>query len=65
VCAYIRCNRCDFHAGSLIDRCYSVDRSLGEGTFGKVFRVKRTSDGHIFALKLLKLWTVEPAERDK
>lgn len=65
MCAYIGCNRCDFHSGSLIDGRYSVDRPLGEGTFGKVFRVKRISDGKIFALKLLKLWAVESLEREK
>lgn len=65
MCAYISCNRCDFHTGSLIDGKYSVDRPLGEGTFGKVFRVKRISDGRMFALKLLKLWTVESIEREK
>lgn len=65
MCAYISCNRCDFHTGSVIDGRYSVDRPLGEGTFGKVFRVRRISDGKIFALKLLKLWTVEALEREK
>lgn len=65
MCAYINCNRCDFHAGSVIDNKYAVDRPLGEGTFGKVFRVKRLSDGKIFALKLLKLWAVESLEREK
>lgn len=65
MCAYISCNRCDFHSGSVIDGKYTVDRPLGEGTFGKVYRVKRNSDGKIFALKLLKLWAVEPIEREK
>lgn len=65
MCAYINCNRCDFHTGSLIDGKYIVDRPLGEGTFGKVYRVKRNSDSRIFALKLLKLWAVEPIERAK
>lgn len=65
MCAYISCNRCDFHAGSIIDGKYLVDRPLGEGTFGKVFRVKRKSDGQILALKLLKLWSVEALEREK
>ncbi len=63
--AYISCNRCDFHKGALIDGHYAVDKSLGEGTFGNVFRVRRVSDGKIFALKLLKLWAVESVERDK
>lgn len=65
MCAYISCSRCDFHTGSIIDGKYTVDRPLGEGTFGKVYRVKRNSDGSIFALKLLKLWAVEPLEREK
>lgn len=65
MCAYISCNRCDFHSGSVIDGRYSVERPLGEGTFGKVFRVKRISDGKVFALKLLKLWAVEATEREK
>ena len=65
MCAYISCNRCDFHAGSIVDGKYTVDRPLGEGTFGKVYRVKRNSDGRIFALKLLKLWAVESLEREK
>ncbi len=62
---FISCNRCDFPPGSSVDGKYYVERSLGEGTFGKVFRVRRTSDGKVFALKLLKLWTVEAAEREK
>ncbi len=65
MCAYISCNRCDFLTGSLIDGKYIVDRPLGEGTFGKVYRVKRNSDNKIFALKLLKLWEVQPLEREK
>ena len=63
--AYVSCNRCDFHAGSVIDGKYTVDRPLGEGSFGKVFRVRRNSDGRQFALKLLKLWAVESLEREK
>lgn len=65
MCAYISCNRCDFHAGSVIDGKYTVDRPLGEGTFGKVYRVKRNSDGRTFALKLLKLWAIDSLEREK
>ncbi|MGD9577499.1 MAG: protein kinase [Syntrophorhabdus sp.] len=65
MCAYISCNRCDLHTGSIIDGRYTVDRPLGEGTFGKVYRVRRNSDGRLFALKLLKLWSVESLEREK
>ena len=63
--AYISCNRCDFHTGSIIDGKYTVERPLGEGTFGKVFKVRRNSDNKTFALKLLKLWAVEALEREK
>lgn len=63
--AYISCERCDFTAGCVIDKKYSVERPLGEGTFGKVFKVKKLSDSRIYALKLLKLWTVESMEREK
>ena len=65
MCAYISCNRCDFQIGDVIDGQYIVDRSLGEGTFGMVYRVRRKSDNMLFALKLLKLWTVESLEREK
>lgn len=65
MCAYISCNRCDFHTGSVIDSKYIVDTPLGEGTFGKVYRVKRKADGRIYALKLLKLWSVEATERER
>lgn len=61
---YIPCERCDFHPGDYIDRQYIVEKSLGEGTFGKVFRVKDFS-GNVYALKLLKLWMVDPQERQK
>lgn len=65
MCAYINCNRCDFQRGNVIDGKYTVDLPLGEGTFGKVYRVRRNTDGRIFALKLLKLWAVESLEREK
>lgn len=65
MCEYIICNRCDFHSGSVIDGRYTVHKPLGEGTFGKVYLVKRISDGKLFALKLLKLWAVESLERGK
>ncbi len=61
--SYISCNRCNFHTGDLIDGRYTVDQPLGEGTFGIVYRVRRKGDSRTFALKLLKLWAVESAER--
>lgn len=62
--AYVSCERCFFRRGDTIDARYTVDRSLGEGTFGIVYRVSDTTGG-IFALKLLKLWTIEASERHK
>lgn len=62
--AYVSCERCYFRRGDTIDARYTVDRSLGEGAFGIVYRVSDTTGG-IFALKLLKLWTIEASERHK
>ncbi len=53
--------RCDFHVGDVIpgaDKAYyRIDRELGEGTFGIVYKVI-DDQGRKRALKLLKLWTV-------
>ena len=51
--------RCDFRAGDHIDCKYRVEKELGEGSFGKVFKVV-DSGGQVSALKLLKLWEVHP-----
>ncbi|MBI1185413.1 protein kinase [bacterium] len=51
-------------AGSQIPsgtRTYVVDKELGEGGFGNVYRVK--SGNESFALKLTKMWTFMPNER--
>lgn len=53
-------NRCEFRKGEYIDNRYRVDKILGEGSFGKVYRVTG-EDGFTYALKLLKLWEV-PSE---
>ncbi len=53
-------HRCDFGTGDRIDGRYTVVKILGEGSFGKVYKV-RDDRGGIFALKLLKLWEV-PSE---
>lgn len=52
-------DRCDFSRGDVIDGIYSIEKTLGEGTFGVVYKVKDNA-GNVFALKLLKLWTVPP-----
>jgi len=49
--------RCDFCRGEVIDGKYRIDKELGQGTFGVVYRVSG-QDGATYALKLLKLWTV-------
>ena len=54
--------RCDFRVGDVInsrDCSYRVERELGEGTFGIVYKVT-DNRGNTRALKLLKLWTVTP-----
>lgn len=56
---YSVADRCEFYRGDLVDSTYTVERSLGEGTFGAVYKVT-TGRGDIYALKLLKLWTVPP-----
>ena len=55
-------NRCDFAVGQYIGGLYRVDLVLGEGSFGKVFKV--TGPGsQVYALKLLKLWEIVPELR--
>lgn len=55
-------DRCDFNRGDLVDGRYHVEKALGEGSFGKVYRVKGP-DGRVFALKMLRLWEVTPEIR--
>ena len=57
--AYSIAERCEFHTGDIFDGKFRVERELGEGTFGSVYRVK-DAGGRDFAAKLLKLWTVMP-----
>lgn len=51
--------RCEFLPGDLFDGKYRIVNSLGEGTFGVVYRAKNQC-GEDCAIKLLKLWTVTP-----
>ena len=55
-------NRCDFAVGESVDGKYRVTKTLGEGSFGKVYRVNDAS-GREYALKLLRLWEVSPEIR--
>lgn len=53
---------CDFKPGDTIDHRWKVETVIGEGTFGRVFKVSG-KDGKIYALKLLKLWEIPADER--
>ncbi|MDR1023137.1 MAG: protein kinase [Prevotellaceae bacterium] len=55
--------RCDFDRNDKID-AYRVEKLLGEGAFGKVFKVK-SKQNDVFALKLLKLWEVPSVIRQQ
>ena len=57
-------SQCKLHHGDIIDRKYTIDKHLGEGAFGQVFRVKDLT-GCFFALKILMLWRIEPDIRTK
>ena len=57
-------NRCDYRIGDSIGH-YRVQKQLGEGAFGIVYKVSDTSSGNPLALKLLKLWSMEPELRDQ
>ena len=51
-------DRCEFHPGDTIygnDNTYRIEKQLGEGTFGIVYKVTDSSS-NTRALKLLKLW---------
>lgn len=45
-------DRCDYNVGEYIDNRYRVSKTLGEGSFGKVYRVTDNA-GKDYALKLL------------
>ena len=56
--------RCDFRPDDQIDAKYLVMKVIGEGSFGKVFKVKDRA-GQDYALKLLKLWEIPPEIRQQ
>lgn len=47
---HIVCDRLEFHCGDHIDNDYKVEKLLGAGTFGCVYKVEG-SDGTPYALK--------------
>ena len=56
-------DRCDFKAGDSVKGRYTVSKTLGEGSFGKVYLVTDYS-GSKYALKLLRLYDVPPDIRE-
>ena len=59
----IEVERCDISTGENIDRKYTVEKLLGEGAFGKVFKVNDSANGQRFALKLFKFWELPSQQR--
>ncbi len=57
-------DRINFSGGESVNGKYTVHKLLGEGTFGKVYKVT-DREGHVYALKLLKLWEVLPDLRSQ
>ncbi|MDR2231926.1 MAG: protein kinase [Tannerella sp.] len=56
--------RCDIRVGDVIGNKYTVEQQLGEGTFGKVFKVTDRPSRQPYALKLFKFWEM-PADQRK
>lgn len=49
--------RCDCRPGDVVGYKYRVDKELGQGSFGVVYKV-RDDRGGVWAMKLLRLWDV-------
>jgi len=57
-------DRCEIREGECIGRKYTVEKLLGEGTYGKVFKVSDRQSRQLFALKLFKFWEL-PSDQHK
>ena len=55
--------RCSFYQGDVIDNIWVVEKMLGEGTFGQVYKVTDNQKRTKKALKILKLWEILPQDR--
>ena len=49
--------RCDCRPGDLVGTKYHVEKDLGQGSFGVVYKVT-DNEGGVWAMKLLRLWDV-------
>lgn len=49
--------RCDCRPGDLVGSKYHVEKDLGQGSFGVVYKVT-DNEGGVWAMKLLRLWDV-------
>lgn len=54
--------RCDCRPGDMVGSKYYVEKELGQGSFGVVYKVKDAA-GNVWALKLLRLWDVPASIR--
>ena len=57
-------SQCNLHQGDTIEGKYIVEKTIGEGAFGRVFKVKDLT-GQAFAVKVLMLWKIDPDIRKK
>ena len=55
--------RCDIRTGECIGGKYTVEKLLGEGTFGQVFKVSDLQSRQLWALKLFKFWELPSDQR--
>lgn len=55
----------DITVGDVVAGKYHVIRTLGEGSFGKVYQVSDRKSNDMYALKILKMWDIPAHLHDK
>ena len=55
--------RCSLSPGSVLDSRYTINKIIGDGSFGNVYSATDARGGRV-AIKLLRLWDVHPDIRD-